>query len=118
MLALAFRIFGLIVATVLFLEYREEIARVSVNAVFYFVTAETLDDSLWEIFWRNIFTGAALLTTIVIGSVPVLVAECLARMCTTRARRWWETLRDREVELRTRINRLQWDFQRFLRNRR
>lgn len=117
MIALAIRVIGLIAAIALFMGYWEEIARVAVDSVFYFVTAETLDDPLWEI-WKRVFTGAALLVAIGIGSVPVLIAECLARMCTTRARRRWETLRDREADLRNRFNRLRWEFQNFRRNRR
>lgn len=117
MTALAIRVFGFIAAAVLFLGYWEDIARVAVNIVFFFVTEETLDDPLWVI-WKHIFTGAALLVAIGVGSVPVLVAECFARICTTRARRRWERVRDREVELRDDFNRLRWEFQRFLRNRR
>lgn len=117
MVALAIRIFGLIITIGLFLGYWEEIARIAVDTVFYFVTDETLDDPLWTI-WKYAYTGAALLIALAISLSPVLVAECLARICTTRARRRWERVWDREFELRTRFNQLRWDFQRFLRNRR
>lgn len=100
------RVVGLLVAVVVFFSYMGEITTLATDIIFSLLPATVLDDPHWHL-WKYAFTMEVMLLALVIGFSPAIVAEGLAQMCTTRARRRWQSLRDREVEDRERANRAQ-----------